>query len=302
MGALGKVCVVGSINLDLMVQVDHAPAPGETIMGQMLGKMPGGKGFNQAVAAHRCGASTQFVGQVGADSEAQHLRKVCAQIGLSDRYLRTNPQAPTGTAYISCQSGGENSIIVVPGANEQLDLTQLPHALSNADLMMVQMEIGPQAAKTAMAISQHLGVLTLLNAAPSRDVGSEHLALADILVVNETEAEDLGGFDALRQAGPSLIVMTLGANGVMWAEQDAPAQTASAFPINVVDTTGSGDAFCGAFAAALASGHSIEDAIGHASAAGALTATAMGAQTDNLSSKNIQAMISNSPQTQQVIL
>jgi ribokinase len=302
MGALGKVCVVGSINLDLMVQVDHTPAPGETIMGQMLGKMPGGKGFNQAVAAHRCGASTQFVGQVGADSEAQHLRKVCAQIGLSDRYLLTNPQAPTGSAYIYCQSGGENSIIVVPGANEQLDLTHLPHALVGADLMMVQMEIGAQAAKTAMAISQHLGVLTLLNAAPSRDVGPEHLALADILVVNETEAEDLGGFDALRQAGPSLIVMTLGANGVMWAEQDAPAQTASAFPVNVVDTTGSGDAFCGAFTAALAFGHSIEDAISHASAAGALTATAMGAQSINLSSENIQAMISNSPQIKQVVL
>lgn len=302
MGALGKVCVVGSINLDLMVQVDHAPTPGETIMGQMLGKMPGGKGFNQAVAAHRCGASTQFVGQVGADSEAQHLRKVCAQIGLSDRYLRTNPQAPTGTAYISCQSGGENSIIVVPGANAQLDLIQLPNALADADLMMVQMEIGAQAAKTAMAISQHLGVRTLLNAAPSSDIQREHLGLADILVVNETEAEDLGGFDTLRQAGPSLIVMTLGANGVMWAEQDSPPQTASAFPINAVDTTGAGDAFCGALAAALASEHSIEDAISQASAAGAVTAMAVGAQTDNLSPENILAMINSSHQIQRAIL
>lgn len=302
MGALGKVCVVGSINLDHMVQVERAPAPGETIMGRMLGKMPGGKGFNQAVAAHRCGAITQFVGQVGADNEAQLLREVFAQIGLNDEYLSTNPNAPTGTAYISCQSGGENTIIVVAGANEQLDLTQLSHSLNDADLMLVQMEIGPHAAKTAMKVSQKMGVRTLLNAAPSREVSAEHLLLADILVVNETEAEDLGGFDALRQSGPSLIVMTLGAKGVMWAEHNSRAQTASAFPVKTVDTTGAGDAFCGAFAASLAAENSIEHAIKQALAAGALTATATGAQTDKLSSASIEMMINRSPQNQRASL
>lgn len=288
----GKLCVVGSINLDLMVQVDHAPAPGETIVGKLAGKLPGGKGFNQAVAAHRCGASTLFVGQVGADSEAQFLRQTCAKIGLTDRYLRTAPNALTGIAHITCLPGGENSIIVVPGANERLDLTHLPQALKHANLMMVQMEIGPQSAKTAMAIGQHLGVRTLLNAAPSQAVRPEHLSLADILVVNETEAEDLGGFDALRHSGPSLIVMTLGEHGVVWVEKDKAPQKAPAFPIKALDTTGAGDAFCGALAAALSANLPIEDAIGRASAAGALTATALGAQTDSLSPGNIATMIS----------
>lgn len=288
---MGTVCVVGSINMDYMIGMQRLPAPGETLLGRTMGKFPGGKGFNQAVAAHRSGAAVRFFGRVGNDSEGVLLREAFDQIGLEDRFLKVDPDSPTGAAQVLSLPGSENAIIVVPGANAALDVQALPEALLGADVLMVQMEVGHDTARAALALGKDAGVTTILNAAPSGSVTAATLALADIVVVNETEAAELGGVEALLQSGPDAVVLTLGARGAEWHVHGAEPIRVPAFRITPRDTTGAGDAFCGALAAALSAKISCGDALVRAAAAGAIVAMATGAQTETLCPRNLDRMI-----------
>ncbi|WP_341358380.1 ribokinase [Georgenia sp. M64] len=286
----GTVVVVGSANVDLVVDVPRHPAPGETILGGNLRRTPGGKGANQAVAAARAGgADTWFLGALGRDEAADLLLDSLTGAGVrTDLVART--EEPTGTALIWITDDGENAIIVAPGANAEVTVDAAAAGrLAVADVVLAQLEI-PLETVVASARARRGGARFVLNAAPSRDLPAHVWAEIDVLVVNEHEARDLAGPDpvghhgnpgglaaALLERVPAVVV-TLGGDGALVAERGSEPETVTAPAVTAVDTTGAGDTFCGVLAAALADGASLADAARLAAAAGALAVTRPGAQ------------------------
>jgi len=254
-----SVCVVGSANLDHVVRAPRIPVPGETLLGTQIAEHPGGKGLNQAVGAGRSGAPTVFVGALGEDAAAARLSAELTGAGVQVRARIVD--TVTGTAWITVADDGENVIIVVPGANAQL--TELNHTESDlvgaARILLMQQEIPASVMlQAAQVIRRRAQALVLLNAAPTREVDPRLLALVDVLIVNEHEAADLYGapapehelITALLQRVPA-VVLTLGSRGSLVAVRDAEPVVVPAHPVQAVDTTGAGDAFCGALAAEL---------------------------------------------------
>ena len=286
----GLVCVVGSVNLDTLVRLDRLPEVGETLLGQPLGSLSGGKGFNQAVAAARSGAPTRFCAQLGDDGAGQDLRRAMLRAGL-EVDLHLSEGVPTGSAYIAMLADSANSIIVSRGANAELTPDAAAAAVEGASVVLTQLEIDPRTAEAALAAGRRTGARTILNAAPAEGVTPSLLAVTDLLVVNETEAEALGGIDALLGAGPDALVVTLGSHGARWLTPGGDDLAVRAFEVDAVDTTGAGDAFCGALAAALAGGADALSALLRASAAGAVTTTAVGAQTELLTPAAIDRLL-----------
>ncbi|MBF0671874.1 MAG: ribokinase [Salinibacterium sp.] len=284
------VVVVGSINLDLMVGVDRLPAVGETVLGEAIARLPGGKGFNQAVAAARSGAQVRFCGRVGDDGDGAFLRSHLRAAGLDDRMLGVDPSLPTGLAHITVLPDSGNAIIVSQGANGSLTATDAAVAVEGAGVVLAQLEVPVDAVEAALSAGRAAGAVTVLNAAPTTAFRPSLLAHVDILVVNESEARDLGGIDHLVTAGPRTVVMTLGEKGAVW-RSEGDAGSIEAFAVDAVDTTGAGDAFCGALVASLAHGHDIAQALRRASAAGAITAQHLGAQVEQLSPEAIERML-----------
>lgn len=289
-GMSGTVIVVGSANVDLVVDVPRHPGPGETVLGGNLRRTPGGKGANQAVAAARAGgADTWFLGALGQDEHADLLVESLTGAGVrTDLVARYDD--PTGVALISVTADGENSIIVAPGANSRVAVVG---GLPDADVVLAQLEI-PLEAIVAAARARRDGAIFVLNAAPSRELPRELYDEVDVLVVNEHEAADLAGQTDVAGragAGPDVrtlaaalldrvpaVVVTLGADGVVVARRGADPVAVPAPRVDAVDTTGAGDAFCGVLAARLAVGADLVDAARAATAAGAITATRPGAQ------------------------
>ncbi|WP_324650128.1 ribokinase [Georgenia sp. H159] len=281
----GRVVVVGSANVDLVVPVPRHPAGGETILGGDLTRHAGGKGANQAVAAARAGgAETTFIGAVGRDESGDLLLASLDGAGVRTDLVARVPGA-TGTALISVSTDGENTIIVAPGANSLVEVGGAQaERLAEADVVLAQLEV-PLDVITAAAAARRPGALFVLNAAPSRELPPEVWDAVDVLVVNEHEAADLAGrqdepaalaADLLAHVGA--VVVTLGAQGSLVAERDRDPVTVAAFPVEPVDTTGAGDTYCGVLAAALARGAGLPAAARLAAAAGALATTAAGAQ------------------------
>ncbi len=271
------VVVVGSANLDLVATVDHLPAPGETVLGRDYAEHPGGKGLNQAVAASRAGARTAFVGCLGTDAAGDALHALLSEEGL-DPYV-VDVARPTGRALIAVDDGGENSIVVVPGANSCLTISVVDDhrdVIARAGVVLCQLEVPLDAVEAALAIAKVGGATTVLNPAPAAALSRSLISLCDVVVPNQHEVAQLGGASALLDAGVSTVVITLGARGLRIVtrqdEFDIPP-----FVVRAVDTTGAGDAACGALAAALAEGLDIVTAARRASAAGALAATRQGA-------------------------
>ncbi|MEV4539502.1 ribokinase [Asanoa sp. NPDC049518] len=280
---MSKVVVVGSANLDLGIGVPHLPEPGETVLGSDVVASPGGKGANQAVAAHRLGADTVLVAAVGADRFGADLRGALGRAGLPLDHVVTRNDTATGVALIVVDDAGENTIVVAPGANAGLDsaaLDALPDLLTPGDVVALQLEIPLDTCLAAARHARRAGALVLLNAAPLPPAGlAELLGTVDVLVVNEGEAERLGGDAvALRQRGPAACVVTLGARGAV-SSDSAGTRDHPPFRVDAIDTTGAGDTFCGALAAALAAGADLHDAVRRGCAAGALATTRMGAQS-----------------------
>lgn len=296
---MGVVCVVGSANVDRMVRVDRYPELGETVLGEAIGLHPGGKGFNQAVAAQRSGAVTRFCGQVGDDGDGAFLLDALHRAGLDGGGLLVSRSQPTGSAHVAVLPGSGNSIVVAQGANGTLSPEAATAAVDAAaatvagvDVVLVQLEIPAAAAEAALAAGRRAGALTILNAAPTEGMTAGLLDVADIVVVNETEAAALGGAEHILSAGPAAVIVTLGSRGAIWLHRTDGTLDVDAFLVDAVDTTGSGDAFCGALAAALSSGSDILSAMLRASAAGAIVATALGAQTELLSPEAIDRLVS----------
>lgn len=273
---MGRVIVLGSLNVDVVTRVDRHPQPGETVLGHGLERLAGGKGANQAVAAAAAGADVLMVGAVGDDAGGHAYVSRLDRLGVETARVVVHPTEPTGTALIVVDADGENSIVVVAGANGTLDedvLAVLETAPAD-DVLLVQLEIPLELVALACRRASGRGIRVVINTAPYADLPADVVALADPLVANEHEAELL----AASGATPRSLLVTLGARGAAWDDLRVPADEVDA--AEVLDTTGAGDAFCGALAAALARGEGREIALQTALAAGADAVRREGAQAD----------------------
>jgi ribokinase len=271
---MGRVVVVGSLNVDVVTRVERPPLPGETVMGEAAGRFAGGKGGNQAMAARRAGAEVVMVGRVGNDEAGAAYLARLRRHGIRAE-APTFADAPTGTAYITLDGAGENSIIVVPGANEMVEDGSVAAAnLRPGDVLLCSMEVGADTVARAATAAARAGARVVLNLAPYTSLPHEVIALADPLVVNESEMRQLADSDLI----PASLLVTFGAAGARWdAEEVSGIRLDDA---EVVDTVGAGDAFCGALAAALAEGASRTEALEAANRAGAEAVQWAGAQPD----------------------
>ncbi|MGN6426008.1 MAG: ribokinase [Leifsonia sp.] len=297
--------VVGSANLDLVYRVERIPSPGETVLAVSADAVPGGKGNNQAVAAARAGADVTFVVALGRDAAGDRLAAEARSAGAA--VLDRRVDAPTGTALITVDAAGENSIVVDSGANGLLaGLAPAERdAVTAADVLLLQLETPIETVEEAAVLAHAAGTLVVLNAAPVRALPEALLAAVDILVVNEHEARllapDAGSPQesaaALATGGRS-VVLTLGGAGALVVAPGAEPVAIPAHRVEVVDTTGAGDTFCGALAAELdRSGPGAPDALvaaaEFASAAGALSVQRAGAVPSIPTLEEIRALIAD---------
>ena len=285
---MAKIVVVGSLNMDLVVRAPRFARPGETIAGHDARTAPGGKGANQAVAARRAGGRVAMIGCVGDDAFGTTLRQGLADEGIDVAQVAVLPGLPTGVALITVDDAGENTIIVVAGANGGLSTEAIQVAsLATADVVLLQLEVPMPVVQATLRAAHAARVTTILNAAPARPLERSLLSSVDYLVVNETEIVEIARGAAaapeeaarvLQASGARDIVVTLGGAGSLLVPRKAPAIPVAAVRVDVVDTTAAGDAFVGAFAVALAQGADVVKAMRLGSAAGALAVTRAGAQ------------------------
>jgi len=272
-----SVVIVGSANLDQVFRVRAIPAPGETVLSLGFSTAPGGKGQNQAVAAARAGASTAFIGAVGADAFGGVVRASLVEAGVDVSLLRT-ASAPTGTALIAVDDSGENSIIVEAGANALLSgvTEQDASALRAADYLVMQLEIPLDTVAEAARIASAAATTVVLNAAPVTTLPEALLGDVDILVVNEHEAALLAHGRDLADLAP-VVIVTHGELGAVLHRAGVGDSVVPAPNVEAVDTTGAGDTFCGALVAALSRGEALEEAVGFAVTAASLSVQRAGA-------------------------
>ena len=274
------VVVVGSANLDLVATTARLPGPGETVLGSGFSQHPGGKGLNQAVAAARSGATTALIAAIGHDDAGALLRSVAQHEGIDTSQMSSVADTPTGRAMITVDDQAENSIVVIPGANGRSRFESLPADVASSTVVLAQLEVPLATVTDAFAAARAAGCRTVLNPAPAPDGGlpAELLALCDVIVPNEHEADVLGGVDRLLASGVGTVIVTRGAAGVSVSEQPGGSSwTVDAFDVDPIDTTGAGDSFCGALATQLAAGADLRNSVRYAAAAGALATTVAGA-------------------------
>lgn len=265
--------------MDLVVRVSRLPRPGDTVLGDRLLTIPGGKGANQAVAAARLGAQTRMIGRVGADAFGKELLAGLAVDWVDVDGVAIDSKEPSGAALIVVEEGGDNTVTVAPGANGKVGETEverLRSGLRAGDVLVLQLEIPIDAVLAAVAAAREARALVVLNAAPSAGISGRAMPAVDVLVVNESEANDLGGAERLGAAGASVVV-TLGARGSVVHERGRKTEIEPR-QVEAVDATAAGDAFVGALAFALARGSSLLDAARLGNAAGAAAATRVGAR------------------------
>ncbi len=289
-----EVAVVGSANLDLVVEVATIPVPGETVLGGDLRRIPGGKGANQAVAAARLGRRVAIIGRVGDDDSGTLLRRTLTSAGVDTANLHTTGGTPSGTALIAVAEDGDNAIVVSPGANSRVgaaDVAEAADAVASAAVVLMQLEVPIEA--VAAAIRSASGTVVLNPApAPAEPLPGDVLDGVDVLVPNQTELAVLAGHAGLSALGDvdaetavalarglpvASVVVTLGAAGAM-VVSGAEAVHVPAPRVTPVDTTAAGDAFCGALADALADGSDLVSAAEWAVRVGAAATLRPGAQ------------------------
>lgn len=287
-----SILVFGSLNMDLVTQTPRLPLPGETLLGSGFATVPGGKGANQAVAAARLGSLTHLVGRVGGDAFGQALIANLQTAGVTTDAVQVDLQSHSGVAAIAVATSGENHIIVVPGANERVDATDLHHLrqyLTTAQILLLQFEI-PLTSVWAAAQAAHAAqVPVMVDPAPMQPIPDHAYGWIDILTPNQVEAGQLLGCtiatiedaipaaQTLHQRGIATVVIKLGAAGVVCCSA-AGTFHQPAFGVPVVDTVAAGDAFNGGLAVGLADGLSLPQAIRFATAVAALSVTQSGAQ------------------------
>ncbi len=285
-----SVTVVGSFNTDLVSRTPRMPVPGETILGGPFHMGPGGKGANQAVAAARLGAETTMVVKLGMDTFGDLAEANMVKEGIRPDFIFRTDETHTGAALIMLDAQGENMIVVAAGANTLLspdDVDRAADAIEGADVLLVQLEIPIETVARAIELAHEAGVTVLLNPAPGREISPRLLAMCDVVTPNETETQIITGMPVrdrneaeaaarqLLKQGVKAVVITLGAEGALAATENSiehvPGQQ-----VQVVDTTGAGDAFSGALAVALAEGMELAEAVAFSNAAAALQVTKIG--------------------------
>lgn len=301
---MARIIVVGSLNVDLVVRTPRFPRPGETIAGEDLAIVHGGKGANQAVAAARMGGQVAMVGRVGDDAFGQRLIRSLEEQGVDTAHVRVDRGSATGTAVIVVDAAGENSIILSPGANgcvQPADVDAAERLFKMAELLVLQLEIPVSTVTAAAALARERGLTVVLNPAPGQLLSDSLLGCVDILVPNETELElllgrDVDGMDARTRAarqllrkGMSTVIVTLGAEGALVVTTEGACHIPGR-SVDVVDTTAAGDAFVGGLSAALTAGRSLVEAVEYANCAGALAVTKFGAQPSLPTAARVDAL------------
>jgi len=289
---MSKIAVVGSFGQDMIMQVSHIPARGETVGEGRFSMAFGGKGANQALAASRAGGDVLFVGCVGTDSSGDSAIKSFTEEGIDTTYMTQTDASGTGTALIFVGDDGENSITVAPGANYYLkedEVNAAEASIKQSQLILMQLEIPMETVEYVLEKAQAWNIPVLLNPAPAKPLSDQALQHIHTLVVNETEAEiisgqKLDGTDAvarisalLKNKGPQVVIVTLGAEGAYVTCDNFTGHIAGN-KVDTLDTTAAGDVFCGALATAICNENDIEKAITFANAAAAIAVTRLGAQ------------------------
>lgn len=281
-----RITVVGSINLDFVAAAPKLPRAGETVTGATLARHPGGKGANQALAAQRLGAEVCLIGRVGRDAMAEEAMALLVADDVDVGGVAVDAEAPTGVALIAVEPHGENQIVVAAGANHRVGPEQLPQRLEGPLILQLELPIETVEAAVGRATD-----FVCVNLAPARPVSDLLLRRADLIVVNEGEAEFYG--DALHHGG-GRVVITRGARGAALHQHGALIAEARPPHVRAVDATGAGDAFVGAITVALLEGMAPEAALRFACAAGALAATRPGAQPSLPTRAEVESIITGS--------
>ena len=287
-----NICVIGSLNMDLVVNVDTMPKPGQTIIGSNFKEVPGGKGANQAVAMARLNGNVSMIGKVGEDGFGQTLINSLKNDKVDTTYIQTAKGA-TGVALITVDKNAQNSIVVSPGANFEVkedDIDNNIEAIKNSDIVVLQLETPLNTIKYALNKAKELNKYTILNPAPAVKLDDEIIKNVDLLTPNETELEILSGVSIeteediqkaaqiMIEKGVKELIVTLGSKGSLYINKEK-SMFKKAYKVEAVDTTAAGDSYTGALAVALSQDKNIEDAMDFASKVGALSVLKEGAQS-----------------------
>jgi ribokinase len=295
------ILVVGSLNTDLVVRAPRFPQPGETISGEDLQVIPGGKGANQAVAAARLGASVSMLGRVGKDNFGDFLLDNLKS-NYVDAQLVQRDDASTGTATIIVDSNGQNSIVLSAGANGKVSAADVKSAsFLDYKLLLLQLEIPLETVLSAAKRAHENRMRVILNPAPAQVIPTELIALADFIIPNETELSLLTGISVndldsvekaarkLLEQGAQNVIVTLGSNGALIVTRTKVTKV-NTYPVDVVDTTAAGDAFIGGFATGLLQDRSLEESVRYGCACGALATTKFGAQPSLPAKEDVETL------------
>jgi len=289
----GKIVVIGSSNMDMVVKTDHIPAPGETVLCGSFLMNPGGKGANQAVAVARLGGDSLFICKVGDDVFGRQFTYLFNDEQIDTSFVIPDESLPSGVALITVDESGENSIVVASGANANLFVQDIEPALkeiAQASILLLQLEIPMETVHYAIRYASSQGVKVILNPAPARALPAGLLAQVDILTPNKTEAAMISGVQVsdiesainagkiIREMGVKNVVITMGSQGAVVCQQSG-CRVLPAPEMKAIDTTAAGDTFNGALAVALSENKPLEAAVAYACEAAAISVTRFGAQS-----------------------
>jgi ribokinase len=290
-----RIVVLGSLHTDLIIKVDSIPSLGETVLGKSFLRSPGGKGANQAVAAAKLGANVVMIGRIGSDFFGHELIKNIRRFGVNTEYLVEDESTYTGVALIMVDNEGNNIIAVASGADMNCckdDVYLARRMIEETDVLLIQLEIPLSVVQYAIDLAYNYGVRIILNPAPAQKLPNSLLKKIDILIPNESEAEVLSGMRIsnlssaknaafkILDSGVSDVIVTMGREGALMVNSEKCEKSVHVKGVDVkaIDTTGAGDAFCGAIAVAVSSGMDLVDAVRYANIVGALTTRKIGAQ------------------------
>ncbi|MGL5312222.1 MAG: ribokinase [Peptostreptococcaceae bacterium] len=296
-----KICVIGSLNMDLVVKVDTMPKAGQTLIGSNFKEVPGGKGANQAVAMARLGGDVSMIGKVGNDGFGETLINALKNDNVNTKYIGIE-EGPTGVALITVDKNAENSIVVAPGANFKVQASDIDSnidAINNSDIVVVQLETPLDTIKYALQKAKEAGKYTILNPAPAVVLEDTIIENVDLLTPNETELEILSGVEInneedinraaqiLIEKGVRELIVTLGSKGSLYINREK-SMFKKAYKVDAVDTTAAGDSYTGALSVAFANGKDVVEAMDFASKVGALSVMKEGAQSSLPTLKDVE--------------
>lgn len=262
---MNKVCVLGSINMDLVIRVNEMPKEGETILSESFEKIAGGKGANQAVAARRCGNIVSMIGKIGKDDNGKILKGLLEEDSIDTNLIFEDENEPTGMAVITVNKNGNNSITVISGSNMTLNKDEIEKSkeiIENSDILISQFEVPEEVILEAFKIAKENNKITILNPAPAKKIDEELLKYTDIIIPNETEAELLTGIkvkdlesaklaaNGLLEKGVKFVIVTLGSKGAAVISKE-DGQIVEAYKVKAIDTTAAGDSFIGGLSSKL---------------------------------------------------